>query len=542
MQNLKEILGQDEIENLEQPDPLQKSTTEINNRDYDQSVRGLAVVRTRALVGVQALPVLVEVHLANGLPCFTTVGLAETAVRESRERVRGAILNSGFDFPAKRITVNLAPADLPKSGGHFDLAIALGILLASGQLVAANIKELEVVGELALDGKLRHVAGILPIAMACDEVGRSLILPEDNAAEAGLLKQPRCWQAGHLLDVCYHLAGKSEMQVCKYLEPNSQNDANKLPDLRDVKGQAQAKRALEVAASGGHSALFVGPPGTGKSMLAARLPGILPQLNQNQALETAAVYSISHNKADKQLWLQRPFRSPHHSASAVSLVGGGSNPRPGEISLAHNGILFLDELTEFSRATLEQLREPLETGQIHIARASQSVTYPARFQLIAACNPCPCGYLGDNTDRCQCGLSKIDKYRSKLSGPLLDRIDIHLRLSRVAPKQLRQSVKQEESSQQLRDRVEQAQERQFHRQAQLNYQLEAQEIEQVCAMNAASYEFLDMVAERLHLSARAYHRIMRVARTIADMSASDRVGQSHLSEAVGYRSMDRLMR
>lgn len=541
MTSLKDALGQQTVEKLVPLNQNRQSNSDRDNLDYQHAVRSLAVVRTRTLIGVQALPVSVEVHLANGLPCFTTVGLAETAVRESKERVRGAILNSGFEFPAKRITVNLAPADLPKSGGHFDLAVALGILLASGQLTNAKLDALEVVGELALDGKIRRVAGVLPMAMACSDAGRSLILPVDNAQEAGLLNEPCCWQAAHLLDVCYHLVGKQEMPLCQYLAA-SLPPADSLPDLNEVKGQPHAKRALEVAASGGHSMLFVGPPGTGKSMLASRLPGVMPALKQKQALETAAVHSISHNKVSEKLWLQRPFRSPHHSASAVALVGGGSNPRPGEISLAHNGILFLDELTEFSRATLEQLREPLETGRIHIARANQSVSYPARFQLIAACNPCPCGYLSDGTDRCQCSLTKIENYRSKLSGPLLDRIDIHLQLSRLAPKQLRQKAEHAERSAYVRERVERAQAQQLQRQGQLNYQLEAKQLESVCELDSASYEFLDAVSERLHLSARAYHRIMRVARTIADMGACKKTQQIHLAEAVAYRSMDRTTR
>ena len=522
----------------EKPNPLEQSNESLN---YDHAVRSLAVVRTRALVGVQAVPVLVEVHLANGLPCFTTVGLAETAVRESKERVRGAILNSGFEFPAKRITVNLAPADLPKSGGHFDLAIALGILIASGQLVNVKLESMEVVGELALDGKLRRISGALPMAMACNEDQRILVLPTDNASEASLFYEPCCRQATHLLDVCYHIVGRQMLPICEYLEPELNEDST-LPDLKDVKGQPQAKRALEVAASGGHSALFIGPPGTGKSMLASRLPGILPPLKQGQVLETAAVHSISRDRFNEKACLQRPFRSPHHSASAVALVGGGSNPRPGEISLAHNGILFLDELTEFSRATLEQLREPLETGQIHIARANHSVTYPACFQLITACNPCPCGYLGDGTERCQCSLSKIENYRAKLSGPLLDRIDIHLQLPRLAPKLLRENTDSVESSSKIRSRVEASQQKQFRRQGQLNYQLEANDLEQFCDLSKDSYEFLDAVSDKLHLSARAYHRIMRVARTIADMSLSEKVGQKHLAEAVAYRSWDRLIK
>jgi len=502
------------------------------------NARSLAVIKTRTIVGVQAIPVMVEVHLANGLPCFTTVGLAEAAVRESRERVRGAILNSGFDFPAKRITVNLAPADLPKSGGHFDLAIAVGILIASGQIPSANVDLTELFGELALDGSLRKVSGVLPAAMACQEQGHRLILPSQNAGEASLVRDLSCWQADHLLQVCSHLVGKDELRSCA-ADALATSTIEPVPDMADVKGQPQAKRALEVAASGGHSALLIGPPGTGKSMLASRLPGILPDLSQSEALESAVIRSVADGFVDQQHWQQRSYRSPHHSCSAVAMVGGGSNPRPGEISMAHNGILFLDELTEFQRNALEQLREPLETGQIHIARASQSVTYPAKFQLIAACNPCPCGYLGDGTERCQCSLSKIERYRHKLSGPMLDRIDIHLQLSRISPAKLRARNLNEEGSQQIRQRVKRTRQLQHSRQHNLNCDLSADEFQQHCRLSNEDYQFLDAVADKLHLSARAYHRILRIARTIADMAQAADIEKSHLAEAISYRRLDR---
>ena len=365
-----------------------------------ENAKSLAVVHTRTIVGVTAYPVTVEVHLANGLPAFSTVGLPEATVKESKDRVRGAILNSGFEFPAKRITVNLAPADLPKTGGRFDLPIAIGILIASGQLrVSCAVENFEMVGELALDGSLRSVPGILPTSLASNDCGRTLILPSANSKEVGLADNDINLQAGHLLDVCRHLVGKSQLTVCDNGAAEfSGSDA--YPDLSDVRGQPFAKRALEIAASGGHSMLLMGPPGTGKSMLASRLPGILPQLNVESALQVAAIESISYGEFDITRWRKRPFRSPHHSASAVALVGGGSHPKPGEITLAHKGVLFLDEIMEFSRAALEQLREPIETGVVNIARANQSVQYPCDFTLVAACNPCKCGFYGDGSDRC----------------------------------------------------------------------------------------------------------------------------------------------
>ena len=502
------------------------------------SIKSLAMIRTRTVVGVTALPVTVEVHLANGLPSFSTVGLPETAVKESKDRVRGAIINSGFEFPAKRITVNLAPADLPKTGGRFDLPIAIGILLASDQLPNLSIDDFEMVGELALDGRLRKISGVLPTALACGHAGRQLVVPDDNALEASLAKRTTCWHAEHLLNVCQHIAERSGMSRCEVNDTVCSKSANYL-DLSDVKGQERAKRALEIAAAGGHSLLFIGPPGTGKSMLASRLPGVLPNLTLNQALETAAVQSVAQGEFNVDQWLQRPFRSPHHSASSVALVGGGSCPRPGEISLAHNGILFLDELTEFSRPALEQLREPLETGEIHIARASQSVNYPASFQLVAACNPCPCGYLGDDTDRCVCSAMKIEQYRAKLSGPMLDRIDIHVHLPRILVSELRKPTSSIETSAEVRGRVKTVRDCQVERQARLNCDLKGLALERHCKLDDDIHRFLDMVCERLHLSARAYHRVLRLARTIADMSNKTEIEQSHIAEAISYRSLDR---
>lgn len=511
---------------------------ELTGFEKPESIKSLAMIRTRAVVGVSAVPVMVEVHLANGLPSFSTVGLPETAVKESKDRVRGAIINSGFEFPAKRITVNLAPADLPKTGGRFDLPIAIGILIASGQLPGAKVSAYEMIGELALDGHLRKVSGVLPTSLACGNDSHQLIVPSDNANEAGLAENTCAWHADHLLGVCQHLVAKGDMGQCPHNARIAKHTIY-YPDLSDVKGQARAKRALEIAASGGHSLLFIGPPGTGKSMLASRLPGILPDLNLDEALETAAVQSVTQGEFDQISWLKRPFRSPHHSASSVALVGGGSHPKPGEISLAHNGILFLDELTEFSRAALEQLREPLETGEIHIARANQSVRYPASFQLVTACNPCPCGYLGDGTDRCCCGANKVEQYRAKLSGPMLDRIDLHVHLPRISVSELRRDSSAIEPTEFVRQRVCEVRDVQYTRQAELNSKLAGAMIEKHCGLEEGIHQFLEIACERLHLSARAYHRIIRLARTIADMAGSHSIQQAHIAEAIGYRSLDR---
>ncbi len=514
-------------------------TTVITEFKQPDNIRSLAMIRTRTVVGVAALPVMVEVHLANGLPSFSTVGLPETAVKESKDRVRGAIINSGFDFPAKRITVNLAPADLPKTGGRFDLPIAIGILLASGQLPEVNTDRFEMAGELALDGRLRKVSGVLPTALACASAGRELIVPQGNALEASLAQDSLAWQSDHLLKVCKHLAGKGEMQTCKAHSLKSRRSIS-YPDLSEVKGQTRAKRALEIAATGGHSVLFIGPPGTGKSMLASRLPGILPSLSVQESLETAAIQSVAQGEFDVQSWQQRPFRSPHHSASAVALVGGGSHPRPGEISLAHNGILFLDELTEFSRAALEQLREPLETGKIDIARASQSVQYPARFQLITACNPCKCGFYGDGTARCQCSPLSVESYRAKLSGPMLDRIDMHLHLPRVDLKTLQSDDPDAETSAVVKRRVSDARDLQLRLRGKLNSRLSGKELETHCHMTESLLDFLASACEKLNMSARAYHRVLKLSRTIADLNQEPDVTRAHLLEAISYRSLDRL--
>ncbi len=498
----------------------------------------LAVVFSRAQVGVQAPQVTVEVHLANGLPSFSIVGLAETAVKESKERVRGALLNSRFEFPARRITVNLAPADLPKEGGRFDLPIAVGILAATGQLPENRVQQVEFIGELALTGGLRPVTGVLTAAIACSRQQRSLITAKENAGEAALIEGLKVFPAAHLLEVTAHFYGTRSMEPADKPQPEV-TAPRRRPDLRDVKGQAMAKRALEVAAAGGHSLLMIGPPGTGKSMLAERLPGLLPPLTEEEALETAAVRSLTQTGVDPRYWFRRPFRKPHHSASGVALVGGGRRPRPGEISLAHHGILFLDELPEFDRRVLECLREPLETGVIHISRAAQQVEYPARFQLVAAMNPCRCGYLGDASGRCSCNEEQVLKYRNRISGPLLDRIDIQIEVPPVPNEVLRCRGRQGASSHQVRNRVGMARRRQRERSGCLNHELEGAELESVCRLDEGAESLLERSMETLRLSPRAYHRILRVARTIADLGEADKIDAVHVGEAVGYRQLDR---
>ncbi|MEJ2693222.1 MAG: YifB family Mg chelatase-like AAA ATPase, partial [Candidatus Thiodiazotropha sp.] len=478
----------------------------------------LAILHSRAQAGINAPPVVVEVHLANGLPGLSIVGLPEMAVRESKDRVRGALTNSQFDFPTRRITINLAPADLPKEGGRFDLPIALGILAASGQLSQTALASYEFAGELALSGELRPVSGILPAALAARGAGRTLIIPEQNAHEAALVSDLSCHAASHLLAVCRHINGIERLDA---LQKNNHHPTPSTPaDLADVKGQHQARRALEVAAAGGHALIFIGPPGTGKSMLASRLPGILPPMSDEEALESAAIASIANRSFDPRHWQQRPFRAPHHTASAVALVGGGGKPRPGEISLAHNGVLFLDELPEFDRSVLEVLREPMETGRVTISRAAQVAEYPARFQLIAAMNPCPCGYLGDGSARCRCSAEQVHRYRNRLSGPLLDRIDLHVEVPRQPPCASPSDTSLAESTTQVAHRVKQATERQLARQGRRNHALEVKQLEQHAPPDNAARQLLHQAIERLGLSMRAYHRILKVARTIADLQGS----------------------
>jgi magnesium chelatase family protein len=500
----------------------------------------LAVVHSRAQVGIEAPAVTVEVHLANGLPSLSIVGLPEAAVKESKDRVRAALLNANFDFPARRITVNLAPADLPKEGARFDLPIALGILVASGQVPAAEFDGYEFLGELALTGKLRPIRGALAAALAARTTGRTLLVPAANAAEASLVEGIQILGARHLLDVTAHFS--RDRRLIPDLVQRSEWARPAIPDLSDIKGQQHAKRALEIAAAGGHSLLLVGPPGAGKTMLAMRLPGILPPMTDDEALEVAAIES-AHRGFSVDRWRQRPFRAPHHTASGVALVGGGSYPRPGEISLAHRGVLFLDELPEFDRGVLEVLREPLESGVITVSRAARQSEFPAHFQLVAAMNPCPCGFLGDDSGRCRCTEERVYSYRTRISGPLMDRIDMHVEVPAV-PRELllARDTRAEETSAAVRARVEAARERQRTQRGCANFALSNKQVEQACRLDSAGQALIEQAMQKLALSARAYHRILKVALTIADMAGVDQVASSHLAEAIQYRTFDRQSR
>lgn len=503
----------------------------------------LACVYSRARLGLDAPLVTVEVHIANGLPAFNIVGLPDASVREAKDRVRSALINCNYEFPAKRITVSLSPADLPKEGGRFDLPIAIGILIASEQLPNNNIAQYEFAGELALSGELRPIVGEIPMAIACRKHNRKLMLPTVSAEKANWVSDVSIIAIDHLLQIFPHFLGQQKLPVLLPQVNSSNTEPVFNEDMRDVVGQPLAKRALEIAASGAHNLLFVGPPGTGKTMLASRLPSILPLMTEQEALSSMAIRSICQQHIDKKFWLTRPFRAPHHTASSAALIGGGSQPQPGEVSLAHNGVLFLDELPEFERKVLDVLREPMESGEVTISRALHKQTFPAKFQLVAAMNPSPTGFYNDKRSTPE----QVLRYLNRLSGPFLDRIDVQIEVARLPKGMWADNTQHNESSAEIRERVAVCRAKQLSRQGVANAHLSSKQLKEYCQLSAEDNEFLELAVEKLGLSTRAHHKILKIARTIADMEqvkeeVPGNIENKHLIEALSYRAMDRILK